>query len=265
MPRAMFLSSSCLLAISLTACGGHNRMISLGDRRLSIDCEGNAGSTKATVVLIAGRGRPATDWSKVEPAVSRFARVCSYDRAGIAKSDKAASRIQSVDEIVDDLHKLLRASGEKGPFLLVGHSIAGFYVRTFVTKFPGDVAGLVLVDSSHEEWALRLDQVDPSPTAHRLSQGTARLGYFVKPGERLEWRTELPLIVLARGKPLPRTTQMTEEQFAARDRVWRELQQDLAGRSTHGEFRIAEHSGHSIQAEQPGLVIQAIRDVYQKL
>src|SRR5215831_1243332 len=122
----MFLSSTCLLAVSLTACRGHDRMISIGDRGLSIDCDSKAGSTKATVVLIAGRGRPATDWSKVQPAVSSFARVCSYDRAGLGKSDKAASRLQSVDEIVDDLHKLLKGSGEKGPFILVGHSIAGF-------------------------------------------------------------------------------------------------------------------------------------------
>jgi pimeloyl-ACP methyl ester carboxylesterase len=263
MLRAMFLASACLLAISLTACRGHDRMISLGGRRLSIDCEGKAGSTKATVVLIAGRGRPATDWSKVQPAISRFARVCSYDRAGIGKSDKAASKLQSVDEIVDDLHKLLKASGEKGPFILVGHSIAGIYVRTFVTRFPGDVAGLVFVDSAHEEEALRLHQLNPK--MQRLTQETAQLGFFVKPDEQLRWRTELPLIVLARGKPIPRTALMTEEQFAAWDRIWRELQQDLTKRSTHGQFRLAEHSGHSIQAEQPELVIQAIRDVYQKL
>jgi pimeloyl-ACP methyl ester carboxylesterase len=258
----MFLSS-CLLAISLTACRGHDRMIRLGDRRLSIDCNGEAGSAKATVVLIAGGGRTARDWAKVQPAVSSFARVCSYDRAGSGKSDKTASKFQSVDEIVDDLHKLLKASGEKGPFILVGHSIAGIYARTFVTRFPGDVAGLVFVDSSHEEGALRLHQLDPK--TQRLTQQTAQQGFFVKPGERLHWRTELPSIVLGRGKPIPRTAQMTEEKYAEWDRIWRELQQDLVRRSTHGEFRLAEHSGHFIQREQPELVIQAIRDVYQKL
>ena len=57
---------------------------------------------------------------------------------------------------------------------------------------------------------------------------------------------------------------MTEEQFAAWDRNRRELQEDLAKRSTHGEFRIADQSAYFIQLDQPELVIQAIRDVYQK-
>jgi len=92
----------------------------------------------------------------------------------------------------------------------------------------------------------------------------------VKPGERLQWRTELPLIVLGRGTPAERkardgsdsqTNRMTEEQFAAWDRIWRQFQEDLATRSTHGEFRLAEKSGHFIQRDQPELVIQAIRDV----
>jgi pimeloyl-ACP methyl ester carboxylesterase len=260
MLRVTFLISAGLLAISIAACG-EPKMISLGDRRLSIDCDGEAG-VAATVVLIAGGGRTAKDWSKVQPAVSNFARVCSYDRAGSGKSDNAASKLQSVDEIVNDLHTLLKASGEKGPFILVGHSIAGIYVRTFATKFPGDVAGLVFVDSSHEEGALRLHQLDPKTQG--LTQETAQSGFFVKRGERLDWRTELPLIVLARGKPIRRTAQMTSEQYTAWDRIWRELQQDLARRSTHGQFRLAEHSGHFIQKEQPELIIQAIRDVYQQ-
>jgi pimeloyl-ACP methyl ester carboxylesterase len=259
MLRAMFLSSTCLLAVSLTVCGGHDQMISVGERRLSIRCDGEAGS--ATVVLIAGGRRTAGDWAKVQPAVSSFARVCAYDRAGLGKSDKA-SKVQSVDEIVYDLHALLKASGEKRPFILVGHSIAGIYVRRFVTTFPGEAAGLVFVDSSHEEGALRLHQLDPKTQG--LTQETAQSGYFVKEGERLDWRTELPLIVLARGKPIPRTGQMTEDHYAAWDRIWRELQEDLARRSTHGQLRVAEQSGHFIQREQPELVIQAIRDVYPK-
>lgn len=257
--RGTFFISAGLLAASITAFGEH-RMISLGDRRLSIDCDGEAGS--ATVVLIAGGGRTAKDWAKVQPAVSKFARACSYDRAGFGESDKAASKLQSVDEVVDDLHGLLKASAEKRPFILVGHSVAGIYARSFVTKFPREVAGLVFVDSAHEEQALRFHELDPKWQA--LDEETAQWGLFVKPGERLEWRTELPLIVLAHERPIQGTKKVTEDVAVARERIWRELQKDLAKRSTHGEFRVAEQSEHNIHLQQPELVIQAIRDVLQK-
>ena len=257
--RSTFFIGAGLLATSITAFGDH-RLISLGDRRLSIDCDGEVSS--ATVVLIAGGGRTAKDWVKVQPAVSKFARVCSYDRAGFGESDKAASKMQSVDEVVDDLHGLLKASDEKRPFILVGHSVAGIYARSFVTKFPREVAGLVFVDSAHEGQALRFHELDPKWQA--LDKEAAQWGLFVKPGERLEWRTELPLIVLGHGRPIQGPKKVTEEVAVARERIWRELQKDLAKRSTHGEFRVAEQSEHNIHLEQPELVIQAIRDVLQK-
>ena len=257
--RGTFFISAGLLATSITAFGEH-RMISLGDRRLSINCDGKAGS--ATVVLIAGGGRTAEDWAKVQPAVSKFARVCSYDRAGFGESDKAGSKLQSVDEVVDDLHGLLKASDEKRPFILVGHSVAGIYARSFVTKFPREVSGLVFVDSAHEEQALRFHELDPSWQA--LDEESAQWGLFVKPGQRLEWRTELPLIVLSHERPIQGPKKVTEATAIGRERIWRELQEDLAKRSTHGELRVAEQSEHDIHLEQPELVIQAIRDVLQK-
>lgn len=254
-----FFICAGLLAASIAAFGEH-RMISLGDRRLSIDCDGEAHS--ATVVLMAGGGRTAQDWAKVQPAVAKFARACSYDYAGFGESDKAASKPQAVDEVVDDLQRLLKAADEKRPFILVGHSVGGIYARSFVTKFPRDVAGLVFVDSAHEEQALRFHQLDPQWQA--LDEESARWGLIVKPGERLEWRTEVPLIVLGHGRPIQGPKKVTAEVAVARERIWRELQEDLAKRSTHGEFRVAEQSEHNIHLDQPDLVIQAIRDVLPK-
>jgi pimeloyl-ACP methyl ester carboxylesterase len=257
--RGTFFISAGLLAASITAFGEH-RMISVGERRLSIDCDGEAGA--ATVVLIAGGGEPAKTWAKVQPAVAKFARVCSYDFAGLGESDKAASKPQPVDEVLDDLHGLLKASDEKRPFILVGHSVGGIYARSFVTKYPREVAGLVFVDSAHEEQALRFHQLDPSWQA--LDEESAQWGLFVKPGQRLEWQTELPLIVLGHGRPIQGPKKVTEATANGRERIWRELQRDLANRSTHGDFRVAEQSSHDIHLQQPELVIQAIRDVLQK-
>jgi pimeloyl-ACP methyl ester carboxylesterase len=233
-----------------------HRLVSIGSRRLSIDCEGPQ-SRPGTVILLAGGGRTAKDWEKVQPAVSGVTRVCSYDIAGMGESDKPPHD-QSLDEIVDDLRVLLKAAGEKPPYVLTGHSIAGLYCRRFATRFPDEVSGLVFVDSSHEEQFARLRQIVPDwpPLPPDM-----RPMFFEKPDQRLRWETQVPLIVLAHGKPGNRPQRMTEDQFVAFERAWRELQQDLAKRSPKGRFQVAEESGHFIQTAQPALVIQAIRDV----
>jgi len=273
--RRALIFLALVLSASISAIGqatnekaaAQPRMISVGDRRVAVYCDGAAGRSP-TVILIPGGGRPAQDWEKVQPAVASFARVCSYDPPNIGASDRAPANIQSPDEALADLHTWLKASGEKGPFILVGHSGGGMFARRFGAKFPSETAGLVFVDSSHEEQYLRLREIDPE--GPEQDEFSLRLGFYVKPGERLQWKTDLPLIVLGRGKPFPRrardgsdsqTNRMTEEQFAAWDRAWRGFQEDLAKRSTHGELRVAKESGHFIQWDQPELIIQAIRDL----
>ena len=172
--RHTFLIGAGLLAASVGAFA-EQRMISIGDRRLSVYCDGGTGHS-ATVVLIPAGGRTAKDWETIQPAVSSFTRVCSYDHANFGTSDKAPVKLQSVDEVVDDLHAWLEASGEKGPFILVSHSISGFYARRFVTRYLPEVDGLVFVDSSHEEQALRLHELDPQGPG--LDDVTARLAFM---------------------------------------------------------------------------------------
>lgn len=248
-----------LIGVLIGGCGfAAQRLVSIDGRRLSIDCEGIAGNTPV-VVLMAGGGRTAKDWSEVLPAVAKFARVCSYDRAGLGESDNPPGKTQSADEIVDDLRRLLAAVSEKGPYILVAHSASGIFARRFAATHPAETAGLVMVDSSHEEQLIRrqeLNPQDPPPV-----ENAARRGFLIKPGARLEWHTNVPMIVLCHGKSFPHTAEMSEEKWAAWERIWREMQEDLAKRSPRAEFRVAEKSGHFIQRDQPELVIQAIRDV----
>ncbi len=229
------------------------RLVTVGDRRLSIDCTGNP--SKSTVILLAGGGRTAADWSKVQPDVSKFTRVCSYDRAGLGPSDKIAIP-QTVSEIVNDLHALLKAAGEKPPYVLVGHSIAGIYGRRFADAFPAEVAAFVFVDSSHEEQFLRLHEVDPKGP-NPINAGGA---FFEKPGQHLDWHTDRPIIALAAGKNA-RQPKLSEETNTAWYRIWNDLQHDLATRSPQGQYRLAEKSGHFVHIDQPDLVIQAIREL----
>jgi pimeloyl-ACP methyl ester carboxylesterase len=122
---------------------------------LSIDCRGQG---SPTVILDSGLGVPAVGWNPVQAEVAKFTRVCSYDRAGYGWSG-ATSRPRTSLQIVKELHALLEAANEKGPYILVGHSFGGFNVRVYNGQYPNDVAGMVLVDASHE------DQNDRMPPA----------------------------------------------------------------------------------------------------
>lgn len=114
-------------------------LVDVGGRRLHLNCTGQG---DPTVVII-----PATfsfDWNLVQPEASKFARTCTYDRAGFAWSDpgpKATCR-----QRVEELHSLLRAAGVKSPYVLVGHSISAAIARLYADQFPADVVGMVLVD-----------------------------------------------------------------------------------------------------------------------
>ena len=130
--RGALIFIALVLSASISAVGQANnekaavqpRMISVGDRRIAVYCDGAAGRSP-TVILIPGGGRPAQDWEKVQPAVASFARVCSYDSSNIGASDRAPAIIQTPDEAFAALHTLFKASSEKRPFILVGHPSGG--------------------------------------------------------------------------------------------------------------------------------------------
>jgi pimeloyl-ACP methyl ester carboxylesterase len=114
---------------------------------LNLDCRGQGGPT---VILDSGLGVPAIGWNPVETEVAKFTRVCSYDRAGYGWSSPSELPRTSL-QIVNELHALLDAAQEKGPYILVGHSFGGYNVRVYNGQYPGDVVGMVLVDASHED------------------------------------------------------------------------------------------------------------------
>jgi pimeloyl-ACP methyl ester carboxylesterase len=117
---------------------------SVGDHRLHLDCHGHGGPT---VVLFNGLGEFSASWARITGPVSASTRVCAYDRAGQGWSDDADSPQDGVTAAAD-LHALLAAAGEQGPYVLAGHSIGGPYAMTYAATYPEQVAGLVLLDSS---------------------------------------------------------------------------------------------------------------------
>jgi pimeloyl-ACP methyl ester carboxylesterase len=132
------------------------KLVDVGGWRLHLNCTGSNKGKRPTVVLESGAGDFSFDWSLVQPGISRFTRVCSYDRAGNAWSD-LGPRPRTMKQITYELHTALMKAGSKGPYVLVGQSIGGLLMRTFAGLYPKEVAGIVLVDSTHEDTQLFLN------------------------------------------------------------------------------------------------------------
>ena len=123
------------------------RLVDIGGHRLKLNC---TGSGRPTVVLESGLGDVSIEWNPIQQEISKFSRVCSYDRAGYGGSDPGPMpRISA--QIAKELHTLLTNAGEHPPYLLVGHSFGGYNVRVFNGQFPDQVAGTVLVDAIQED------------------------------------------------------------------------------------------------------------------
>jgi pimeloyl-ACP methyl ester carboxylesterase len=117
-------------------------------RSLNLYCTGKG---SPTVVFDSGGGGETVDWATVQPVIAGHTQACSYDRAGLGFSDPAKRTSDSAN-IVDDLHRLLTAAAIKPPYVLVGASYGGLNVRLYADTYPTDVAGMVLVDSTSEDW-----------------------------------------------------------------------------------------------------------------
>jgi pimeloyl-ACP methyl ester carboxylesterase len=136
---------SAAVIVSINAYASPGKLVALPDgRRINVRC---TGSGSPTVILEAGYKAWSFAWAGVQPNLKT--RVCSYDRAGMGFSDPGPEPRDGA-AIVADLDAWLRASGEKPPYLLVGHSAGGLYMRLFSNLHPNDIAGMVFVDPSIE-------------------------------------------------------------------------------------------------------------------
>lgn len=120
------------------------QLIDVGGHSLHLSC---TGSGSPTVVLEPGGGEMSSNLGWITPAVARDTRVCVYDRAGRGWSEPADTP-QDGAQIATDLHTLLQRGNVPGPYVLAGHSFGGLYVLTFAARYPDEVAGMVLADST---------------------------------------------------------------------------------------------------------------------
>jgi pimeloyl-ACP methyl ester carboxylesterase len=120
------------------------RMYLVRGYRMHMDC---IGSGSPTLVLDAALGNDSLIWGGVQPALAKSTRVCAYDRAGWGLS-QAVPGPQDANHIADELHGLLDAAGIHDPVVLMGHSIAGIYIRAYASRYPAQSAGLIFVDAT---------------------------------------------------------------------------------------------------------------------
>jgi pimeloyl-ACP methyl ester carboxylesterase len=244
----------------------------IGGRRLFLRCTGHRNPT------VVFEGGLTTDWYELQNQLSGFTRVCSYDRPGgpASRSDPAPIP-RTARDFVADLHTLLHVAHVPGPYVLAGHSNSGLFSQLYASTHPRQVAGLVLIDAVHpayhkrqlallkpllppEVWeALRREAMTPP---HRLVDPEGIDIWTSERQTRLALRRSplrpMPLVVLAHGRPEPSPPGWPGEEV---ERLWQQLQRELARLVPGGRLVIATQSGHNIQDDQPELVLDAIRDV----
>jgi pimeloyl-ACP methyl ester carboxylesterase len=185
----------------------------VGDHRLHLDCQGTGGPT---VVLFNGMGEFSASWARITDPVSTTTRVCAYDRAGQGWSDDVASPQDGVTA-ARDLHAVLTAAGEHGPYVLVGHSIGGPYAMTYASTYPDQVAGMVLLDSSSP---YQFAAVSAYPTQYALMRrGLAILPTLARVGLSL---------VIPSSSPLPDEDSAVVEAMGSTPRAFRNGRDEIS-------------------------------------
>ena len=258
------------------------RLVDIGGHRLHIWC---SGSGTPPVILETGLGGSSADWGFVQPEVARFTKVCSYDRAGMGYSDPGPSP-RTMRRIVGELAQLLDRTGVTVPVVLVGASIGGLAVRLLASEQPDRVAGLVLVDASHEDQEAEIPRVAPfvpllsslgifrllgvtfgpppaalAPAVRGFAEvtGFRAAAYQAAVDEFTHLRQSAEEVKAARRQLNVPVVVVTAGRGT--DAAWLRLQRDQVSLSQRGCQIIAENSGHGISLGQPEIVIRAVQSV----
>ncbi len=260
------------------------QLVDVGGHRLHLWC---LGAGAPAVILEAGLGGSTADWGFVQPEIARFTRVCAYDRAGMGYSDPGPSP-RTARRIAEELGTLIDRSGLGGPVVLVAASSGGFDVRVFASDHTDRVAGLILVDASHEDqrhevpslarWVPLLSSIgifrllgisfgpspaSLSPSVQKFIEATKfrAAGYQAAADEIIHIRDSASEVRTSRRTLRIPVVVVTGGRNA--DETWRDLQRDQVKLSERGCQIIAEQSGHLVQIDQPEIVVNAVRAVVE--
>jgi pimeloyl-ACP methyl ester carboxylesterase len=288
---------------------GHNKDFSGlvdigGGRNMYIECQGKG---SPTVVFVSGGGDRTETWSKtldpskqaVLPAIAETNRVCTYDRPGTflatgdSEEDFEPSRSTEVDQPTTlqdgarDLHALLRASGERGLYVVVGHSLGGAIAKLYASEYPQDVSGLVLIDYlpyqartalTDEQWGYWKNPLLGSPSEEALAlypaleQNDNQQNFYqdsvaapLKPMPLVVFSADEPynLLPLVEDGTLPLTIDQAKEFGKLLFKAVLDARANLVSQVPGARHITDTHSDHYIHQEQPQLVTYWVREVVE--
>ena len=275
------------------------RLVDVNGHRMHIDC---AGEGVPAVILDSGLGDSYISWRKCNRKSRNSSGFVRTIEADLGYSD-STSAPRTSKAIAEELHALLAAAGVAPPYVLVGHSMAGYDVRLFASLYRNEVAGMVLVDASHPEQEHRFP-----PEIRNLEGSWRREAEFMEytmpfgiprlmglcdedirqRAAECNWRNaregaaemksfpesaaqaaatgsfgDMPLAVLSHDPDKP-SSELPPELAKPTNDAWEKMQEDLAHLSTRGTQAIAKNSAHYIQSDRPDIVIEAVHSVVEQ-
>jgi pimeloyl-ACP methyl ester carboxylesterase len=269
-------AAALLLVLALPLGAQTRQLVSVGDHRLEIARDG-AGAP--AVIFETGLADSLDDWLPLVRSTGEYTTAIAYSRAGFGRSESGSSD-HTVPQAARDLHELLHRLDIAMPVILVAHSYGGIISRLYTSLYPGDVAGLVLVDATHEQQVKRWGLIDsaypgqfrtffdsvlatlpPGPRAAETRETMRIQAAGTVPG--LTPLPDIPLAVLTSMKsddtsPYVNSTSRGHE-------AWRAMHDEWFRRSHNGIHIVTTRSGHGIEDEEPELVEMAIRFVLDRV
>lgn len=236
-----------------------DRRIDAGGTTLRIRCGGQRAAGAPMVVLEAGALNTLDTWRDVHAPIAGITRTCAHDRPGRGGSGPAPAGLDPRGYVAL-LAATLRAAGEAPPYVLVGHSMGGLIAQLFVVERPGDVAAVVLVDSSHPGQIPRLATLPklPPPPAPPPAPAPEAIPFvaFTEALGPTPPRLTVPLVVLTRSHWVKEGEDADARAWLD---IWNALQRELVATSATARHVVAPSSGHYVQNDAPALVIDAVR------
>ena len=250
------------------------KMVDVGGHSLHINCVGEG---SPTVILDGGTGEMSANWGLVQREVSDTTRVCAYDRAGMGWSEMGPEP-RDATQITGELHALLEGAGIEGPYVMVGHSFGGLYMQSYAARYPEEVAGVGLIESSHpQQFSYRRatrDSYEPQKQIFAFSSLLARIGavrllyelYPAPPDLPQRQRAQIDALspstrqvstTALELRATPQTATQTRSLRGQGDKPlavisagtqeseWLDLQDDLATLSSNSTHRVVEGATHT--------------------